>query len=307
MANIGPGKKVWFDGHQEMEQALVRFGRFVNDVEGGGRGDAYIALARFLLESRDGGGSYDQSHLPPRQQYEALGHAVRAMYFYSGMADIAAETGDRDYQSAVASLHDNLVNRKYYVTGGIGSGDTPEGFGDDYALRNDGYCESCSSCGLVFFQYKLNLAYGDARYADAYEETMYNALLGAVDLKGQNFTYENPLVGGERARWHTCPVLRRQHSAHAAHDPDLGVLAQRGFAVRESVRRQPHPGGRGGRHAARGDPGDQLPVEWRARDHAQSAGGAGVLGARACAGSQDQRAVHAAAGGERLSVGARQW
>ncbi|HEV7609172.1 MAG TPA: beta-L-arabinofuranosidase domain-containing protein, partial [Steroidobacteraceae bacterium] len=205
VANIGPGKKVWYDGHQEMEQALVRFGRFVNDVEGGGRGDTYIALARFLLESRDGGGSYDQAHLPPRQHYEALGHAVRAMYFYSGMADIAAETGDRDYQSAVASLHDNLVNRKYYVTGGIGSGDTPEGFGDDYGLRNDGYCESCSSCGLVFFQYKLNLAYGDARYADAYEETMYNALLGAVDLPGKNFTYENPLVGGERARWHTCP------------------------------------------------------------------------------------------------------
>jgi DUF1680 family protein len=205
VANLGPGKKVWFDGHQEMEQALVRFGRFVNDVEGGGRGDAYVALARFLLESRDGGGSYDQSHLPPRQQYEALGHAVRAMYFYSGMADIAAETGDRDYQSAVASLHDNLVNRKYYVTGGIGSGDTPEGFGDDYGLRNDGYCESCSSCGLVFFQYKLNLSYGHARYADAYEETMYNALLGAVDLPGKYFTYENPLVGGERARWHNCP------------------------------------------------------------------------------------------------------
>jgi uncharacterized protein len=205
VANIGPGKKVWFDGHQEMEQALVRFGRFVNDVEGNGRGDAYIALARFLLESRDGGGSYDQSHLPPRQQYEALGHAVRAMYFYSGMADIAAETSDRDYQSAVASLHDNLVNRKYYVTGGIGSGDTPEGFGDDYALKNDGYCESCSSCGLVFFQYKLNLSYGDARFADAYEETMYNALLGSVDLDGKNFTYENPLVGGERNRWHNCP------------------------------------------------------------------------------------------------------
>jgi len=205
VAHIGPGKKAWYDGHQEMEQALVRFGRFVNDVEGGGHGDAYIALARFLLESRDGGGSYDQSHLPPRQQYEALGHAVRAMYFYSGMADIAAETHDRDYQSAVASLHDNLVNRKYYVTGGIGSGDTPEGFGDDYALRNDGYCEACSSCGLVFFQYKMNLSYADARYVDAYEETIYNALLGAVDLEGRNYTYENPLVGGQRARWHNCP------------------------------------------------------------------------------------------------------
>jgi DUF1680 family protein len=205
VANIGPGRKAWFDGHQEMEQALVRFGRFVNDMEGHSRGDAYIQLARFLLESRKGGMEYDQSHLPPSQQYEAVGHAVRAVYFYSGMADIAAETGDRDYQSAVMSLWDNMVNRKYYVTGGIGSGDTSEGFGSDYALRNDAYCESCSSCGLIFFQYKLNLAYHDAKYADLYEETMYNALLGATDLPGDNYTYTNPLVGGERYAWHSCP------------------------------------------------------------------------------------------------------
>ena len=198
MANIGPGKKEWFDGHQEMEQALVRFGRFVNDMEGGGRGDAYIQLARFLLDSRRGGDEYDQSHLPPIQQYEAVGHAVRAMYFYSGMADIAAETGDIDYSSAVHSLEDNLVNRKYYVTGGVGSGETSEGFGPDYSLPNDAYCESCSSCGLIFFQYKLNLAYHDARYADRYEETLYNALLGSTDLDGKNFQYTNPLQGGLR-------------------------------------------------------------------------------------------------------------
>ncbi len=203
VANIGPGKKAWFDGHQEMEQALVRFGRFVNDMEGGG--DAYIALARFLLESRQGGSEYDQSHLPPQQQYEAVGHAVRAAYSYSAMADIAAETHDRDYQSAVRSVWDNLVNRKYYVTGGIGSGDTAEGFGADYVLGNDAYCESCSSCGVVFFQYKLNLAYHDARYADLYEETLYNALLGATDLGGRNFCYTNPLVNTERAAWHVCP------------------------------------------------------------------------------------------------------
>jgi uncharacterized protein len=205
VANIGPGKKPWFDGHQEMEQALVRFGRFVNDMEGAGHGDAYIQLARFLLESRQGGMEYDQSHLPPIQQYEAVGHAVRAVYFYSGMADIAAETGDRDYQSAVLSLWDNMVNRKYYVTGGVGSGETSEGFGDDYSLRHGAYCESCSSCGLVFFQYKLNLAYHDAKYADLYEETMYNALLGATDLQGRNFTYVNPLEGSERYAWHNCP------------------------------------------------------------------------------------------------------
>jgi uncharacterized protein len=205
VANIGPGKKEWFDGHQEMEQALVRFGRFVNDQEGNHRGDAYIALAKFLLDSRRGGSEYDQSHLPPGQQYEAVGHAVRAMYFYSGMADIAAETQDRDYQSAVISLWDNMVNKKYYVTGGIGSGETSEGFGPNYSLRNEAYCETCSSCGVVFFQYKLNLAYHDAKYADLYEQTMYNALLGGVALDGQSFCYTNPLVNTERAKWHVCP------------------------------------------------------------------------------------------------------
>lgn len=205
VANIGPGKKEWYDGHQEMEQALVRFGRFVNDMEGKGRGTPYITLAKFLLDSRKGGSEYDQSHLPPGRQYEAVGHAVRAVYFYSGMADIAAETGDRDYQSAVMSLWDNMVNKKYYVTGGIGSGETSEGFGPNYSLRNEAYCESCSSCGLIFFQYKLNLAYHDAKYADLYEQTMYNALLGATDLEGTVFAYTNPLVNTQRTPWHVCP------------------------------------------------------------------------------------------------------
>jgi DUF1680 family protein len=206
VANIGPGKKEWYDGHQEMEQALVRFGRFVNDMEGNGQGDSYIALAKFLLDSRKNGSEYDQSHVPVQQQYEAVGHAVRATYSYSGMADIAAETGDVDYQSAVMSLWDNMINKKYYITGGIGSGETSEGFGPDYSLRNDGYCESCSSCGLIFFQYKMNIAYHDAKYADLYEETMYNALLGSLDQEGKNFYYDNPLTSDVgRYPWHTCP------------------------------------------------------------------------------------------------------
>jgi DUF1680 family protein len=205
VANLGPGKKDWYDGHQEMEQALVRFGRFVNDMEGDGRGDRYVKLAKFLLDSRRDGSEYDQSHVPAIQQYEAVGHAVRAVYDYSGMADVAAETGDVDYQSAVMSLWDNMINKKYYVTGGVGSGETSEGFGPNYSLRNNAYCESCSSCGLIFFQYKLNLAYHDAKYADLYEETMYNALLGATDLEGKNFYYTNPLVGGRRTPWHACP------------------------------------------------------------------------------------------------------
>ncbi len=206
VANLGPGKKDWFDGHQEMEQALVRFGRFVNDMEGAGHGDSYIALAKFLLESRRGGNEYDQSHVPVQQQYEAVGHAVRAVYNYSGMADIATETHEVDYQSAVMSLWDNLVNKKYYLTGGVGSGETSEGFGGNYSLRNEAYCEACSSCGLIFFQYKMNLAYHDAKYADLYEETMYNALLGSLDLDGKNFYYDNPLVENKpRYPWHVCP------------------------------------------------------------------------------------------------------
>ena len=208
VANIGPGKKEWYDGHEEMEQALVRFGRFVNDVEGHGHGDTYIALAKFLLDCRGlhGGTPYDQTQSPVQQQYEAVGHAVRAAYLFSGMSDVAAETHDVDYQSAVMSLWDNLINKKYYVTGGIGSGETSEGFGPNYSLRNDAYCESCSSCGLIFFQYKMNLAYHDARYADLYEETMYNALLGSTDLAGKNFYYDNPLEEDKsRYPWHVCP------------------------------------------------------------------------------------------------------
>ena len=206
-ANLGPApRKEWFDGHQEMEQALVRFGRFVNDMEGGGKGDRYVKLAKFLLDCRKGGSEYDQSHVPVIQQYEAVGHAVRAVYNYSGMADVAVETHDRDYHGAVRSLWDNIVNKKYYVTGGVGSGETSEGFGPNYSLRQNAYCESCSSCGLIFFQYKMNMAYQDAKYADLYEETMYNALLGGVDLAGQNFYYTNPLdANSPRTSWHTCP------------------------------------------------------------------------------------------------------
>lgn len=205
--HIGPApKQEWFDGHQEMEQALVRFGRFVNEVEGGGKGDRYVALAKFLLDCRRNGSEYDQSHLPVTQQYEAVGHAVRAVYNYSAMADVAVETHDVDYQSAVKSLWDNITHKKYYVTGGVGSGETSEGFGPNYSLRNNAYCEACSSCGEIFFQWKLHLAYHDAKYADLYEQTLYNALLGALDLEGTKFFYTNPLAQtAPRSAWHSVP------------------------------------------------------------------------------------------------------
>jgi DUF1680 family protein len=205
VSNLGPGRKEWFDGHQEMEHALVRFGRFVDDVEGRGKGDAYLALARFLLDCRRGGSEYDQSHLPVARQYEMVGHAVRAVYQLTAMAGIAAGTHDLDYESAVQSLCDDLIQRKYYVTGGVGSGESAEGFGPAFSLGHDAYCESCSSCGLIFFEHEQALAWHDAHYADLFEETLYNALLGACDLDGKVFNYTNPLVDGRRTAWHVCP------------------------------------------------------------------------------------------------------
>jgi len=223
--NIGPApKKAWYDGHQEMEQALVRFARMVDHLEGVGKGDKYTELAKFLIDSRRGGSTYDQSHLPAGQQYEAVGHAVRAAYFYSAMADIAMMTHDLDYQSAANSIWDNIVNKKYYLTGGIGSGETSEGFGPNYSLRNGAYCESCSGTAELFFQYKMDLTYQNGKFADLLEETLYNALMGDIDLDGNNFCYTNALeaagtpnpryregnkyeapLSGYRYAWHTCP------------------------------------------------------------------------------------------------------
>jgi len=205
--NIGPApKRAWYEGHQELEQALVRFAHFIEKREGPGKGRPYIELARFLLDSRKNGEEYDQSHLPVTRQYEAVGHAVRAAYSYAGMADIAMATGDPDYRSAVQSLWNSIVNRKYYVTGGIGSGETSEGFGKDYSLPNNAYCESCANCGELFFQHKLQRLWHDARYADLYEETLFNAILGDLDLEGKNFTYTNPLdSSARRYPWHGCP------------------------------------------------------------------------------------------------------
>ena len=205
--NIGPApKRAWHDGHQELEQALVKLARFLEQYEPSIPGRPYVQLAKFLLDDRWNGDAYDQTHLPVTRQYEAVGHAVRALYSYTGMADVAMETGDPDYHSAVRSLWDNIVNRKYYVTGGVGSGETSEGFGRDYSLPNRAYCETCAGSGELFFQQRMQQIYREARYADLAEETLFNAILGGLDLAGENFTYTNPLDSGEkRYGWHVCP------------------------------------------------------------------------------------------------------
>ncbi len=205
--HVGPAAdKKWYDGHQAIEMALVRLAELTDEVEGAGAGTKYVRLARHLLDNRGGGGSYDQAHLPVTRQYEALGHAVRAVYNYSAMADIARHTGDAGYQSAVLSLWDNITHAKYYLTGGIGSGETAEGFGGNYSLRNHSYCESCSDCGLLFFNHRLQRDFGSAHFADVVEDALYNAVLGSVDLEGRNFTYTNPLDQDHaRYPWHVCP------------------------------------------------------------------------------------------------------
>jgi len=206
--NLGPApKKSWYNGHQGMEMALVRFGRLVNHEEGDGKGDKYIELAKFLLDCRKGGSKHVQAHVPVIEQYEAAGHAVRATYNYAAMAGVAMETGNVDYKSAVASIWDNLVHRKYYITGGVGSAiGSAEGFGPDYVLPNGAYCEACSSCGEIFFQHQMSMLQQDSKYADLFEETLYNAMLGSVDLKGTGFYYRNQLESPyQRYPWHGCP------------------------------------------------------------------------------------------------------
>ncbi len=205
--HIGPApKKTWYDGHEELEQALERLASLIDAEEGPGKGDKYFQLAKFLLESRRHGEWYDQSHLPVVHQYEAAGHAVRAAYLYSGMAGVAMKTGDVDYQSALASISHNIFDKRYYIIGGIGSGETSEGFGANYSLPNNAYCESCANCGLLFFENKMGDIWHDARYSDLAEDNYYNAILGDVDLPAKNFTYTNELNSdGQRYPWHACP------------------------------------------------------------------------------------------------------
>lgn len=207
--NIGPGKAhaTWWDDHEEMEQALCRLGVFVNQNEGVGKGDKYIQLAKNLLDNRHGGTAYCQAQDYPYNQRTVVGHAVRSMYLCSGMTDVAMLLNASNYTTAVNALWDNFVNRKLYVTGGVGSGETSEGYGNDYSLPNTtAYCESCAGCGALFFQNKMNLLYGDGKYADLMELELYNAILGSLDLNANYFTYTNSLdTSSARYKWHNCP------------------------------------------------------------------------------------------------------
>ena len=208
---FGPApKRTWVHGHPGMEIALCRLGRLVNQVDGPGKGDKYIALTRHQYETRhtvkEYRNAYHQSHLPAVEQGEALGHAVRGTYFFAGIADIAMLQKDPAYLRAADRLWDSAVNRKLYLTGGVGASHKGEAFDADYELRNDGYCEACAGCGQSFWADRMHRIHRSGHYADVQERVLYNNVLGSIELSGENFYYQNPLTG-DRARypWHGCP------------------------------------------------------------------------------------------------------
>jgi DUF1680 family protein len=201
---FGPGKQSIWPGHQITEMGLVRLYRETGD-------ERYLKLAKFLLDVRgpDGakgsGRTYNQSHLKVVDQREAVGHAVRATYMYSGMADVAALTGDATYVNAIDRIWENVTSAKLYITGGIGATGSGEAFGRNYELPNmTAYNETCAAIGNDYWNHRLFLLHADARYIDVMERTLYNGLISGVSLDGKLFFYPNPLESNgqhQRSPW----------------------------------------------------------------------------------------------------------
>lgn len=217
---FGPGKRGVAPGHEIVEMGLVRLYRIT------GRQD-YLTLAKFFIDERGKrkydktstdvfkNGSYFQDDEPVTSQDEAEGHAVRAMYLYSGMADVAALTGDSAYLSAIDKIWNNMVSRKMYVQGGIGAIPGGERFGANYDLPNaTAYNETCAAIGNVFWNQRMFSLHGDAKYIDVLEKVLYNGLISGVGLDGKSFFYTNalqvthdfthPALEAERSGWFEC-------------------------------------------------------------------------------------------------------
>ncbi len=176
-------------GHQEIEMALVRMYRATKNKK-------YLELCKYFIDTRGvvDEGVYTQSHLPVREQTTAVGHSVRACYLYSAMADLAYETNDKELYNACKTIFENIINKRMYITGGIGSTRHGETFTVDYDLKNDkAYAETCAAISLMFFAHRMFKFENDAIYADIIEKILYNGMISGLSLSGDAFFYENPL------------------------------------------------------------------------------------------------------------------
>lgn len=190
----------WIAGHQEIELALMKLYHHTNNKR-------YLQLAQWILEQRGHGygkglywdvwkdPGYVQDALPIKDQTEITGHAVRAMYMYTGVADVAAVVNDEAYIHAMNTIWQDVVGRNMYLTGGIGALEKNEGFGKDYDLPNEqAYCETCASVGMVFWNQRMNMLSGKAQFIDVLEKSLYNGALDGLSLVGDRFFYGNPLA-----------------------------------------------------------------------------------------------------------------
>lgn len=200
----GPGQVCRVPGHQIAEMALAKLYLVTGDKK-------YLDQAKYFLDKRgytSRTDKYSQAHKPVVEQDEAVGHAVRAAYMYAGMADVAALTGDSAYIKAIDKIWDNIVGKKYYITGGIGATSRGEAFGANYELPNhSAYCETCAAIGNVYMNHRLFLLHGHSKYYDVVERTLYNGLISGVALDGGSFFYPNPLASygdHERKPWFGC-------------------------------------------------------------------------------------------------------
>lgn len=186
--DFGDGKLRIAPGHEIVEMGLVKLFRVTGDAR-------WLKLAQIFLDARGPGGpTYNQRQALVVDQTEAVGHAVRANYLYSGMADVAALTGDTRYFQAITKIWDSATARKMYVTGSVGALAKGEAYGADYELPLEGYNETCAAVALMMWNHRMFLMTGDAKYMDVFERTAYNGFLSGVSVSGDRFFYTNPVA-----------------------------------------------------------------------------------------------------------------
>jgi hypothetical protein len=231
---FGPGKRLDPPGHEEIEMGLVKLYRATGE-------ERYLKLAKFFLDCRGRNhdkrppyGDYAQDHIPVTEQDHAVGHSVRAGYLYSGMADVAALTGDEAYIGAIDKIWENMVGKRLYITGGIGARHGGEAFGDDYELPNrEAYAETCAAIANALWNERMFLLHGEAKYIDVLERVLYNGFLSGVSLGGDRFFYVNPLASDgkpQRQEWFDCSCCPTNVVRFIPSIPGY-VYAQRGDAV----------------------------------------------------------------------------